>query len=305
MRLPVFAYPRAEMQARVIRRLEAGMTIRALCQERDYPNRETLRVWGKADPQFARQMATARGWGQGCRRYARAGPVFDQARADAFLLAVRRGETEETLARRPEWPSRKRLARWRRERPEFAESLDAAARFARDFRGPRKPFDQTIADAIIVRVSRGETLGDLAKDPAMPRWLALERWGQRRPDFAAALKIAHRWGHRRRMRARGKPTPRLTAAIAEHILAGGSLTSASREVPGAPGRVTLWKWRRAHPDFARDIELALHMRDQQLMDQVLMIAQDTTPETLAADKARLGQLRLRYGQLHGGPKARA
>lgn len=293
MRFPAFAYPRAEMHARVIARLEAGMSMTTLQREPGYPSRETLRCWGQADPAFARQMAAARAWGQGERRYAKAGPVFDPAWADAFLLQVRRGETVADLARRPDWPSRRLVSRWRREQPDFDRALAASVRFARDLRGPRKPFDQVLADRIIVRVSRGETLADLSKDPTMPGWLALERWRKRRPDFAAALKIAHQFGHRHRMRVRSKCTPKLTKAIAEHILAGGSMTSASQTVRGAPNRVTLWKWMRARPDFARDIELALRMRDEQMLDQAVMIAEDITHISRhgnAADPATGGAL---------------
>src|SRR5258708_7475202 len=153
MRFPVFAYPRAEMQARVIERLEAGMSLTLLGQQPGFPSRQTLLRWTKYDPNFAFQMRQARTWGQGQRRSALAGPIYDAAHAEAFLLAIRRGETMAALMARPEWPNRALLNRWKRERPEFARALTASIRFARDLKGPRRPFDRSVADQIIVRVS--------------------------------------------------------------------------------------------------------------------------------------------------------
>jgi hypothetical protein len=297
VRFPVFAYAKAQMQPRVIERLEAGMTLTALGREPGFPSRQTLLRWTMADPDFADRLRRARAWGQGRKRAARAGPVFDPARAEAFLLAIRRGETMPELMARPEWPNRALLNRWKRESPQFAQALAAAVRFSFELRGPRRPFDQAIADAIIVRVTRGERLPDLVVEKAMPSHWLLARWRRRRPDFAAALNIAMEMGRRQRLHGNCKQTPALTAAIARHVQDGGSLMSAAQAVPGAPHHLTLYAWDRTRPGFAREIAQARALRDQVLLDTALEIGANTTPETVAADTARFAQLRLRYARL--------
>jgi hypothetical protein len=197
------------------------------------------------------------------------------------------------LVKRPEWPNRERLDAWKRERPDFAQAIVAAAQFAREQRDRAwAKFDQDVADRIVLRVSKGETVPQVARDPKMPGETALRRWRRRRPDFDTVLKMAKLAGHRRRMRARCACTPELTEAIAHHIIHGGSLRSATQAVPGAPHPVTLYGWVRRHPDFAAEMAAAARFRDDMLRDRLL--------ESEGQD----GALRRRLGQLSGGAKRR-
>jgi len=305
MRRPPFAYPRAEMQARVIERLEAGQPMRVLEQQPGFPKRQTLHTWAKSDPDFGRRLAAARAWGRGVRVSATAGPVFDAGRAEAFLVKVRLGEAIKDLVKRPEGPKRLLLNRWRRERPDFEAALKAAVLTARRFHGRRRgwPYDEALADRIVLRVSHGETLPALMKDPAMPGKDALARWRGSHPEFAAALKLASRSGFRVRMRA-WRRKPELLAAIVEHIQGGGSVRSAAMNVPGAPTAGNLWTWQRTDPEFAEDIAWAKRMRDEVIMDRALDLAQRATAKSAARDAARFAQIRQRLGQLRGGRKPR-
>lgn len=305
MRRPPFAYPRATMQARVIERLEAGQPLRVLEREPGFPKRQTLHTWGKDDPDFARRMAAARAWGKGMRVSATAGPVFDAGRAEAFLVKVRLGEAVKDLVRRPEGPKRLLLNRWRRERPDFDAALKEAVCSARRFHGRQRgwPYDEALADRIILRVSRGETLPELVKDPAMPGEVALDRWRRSHPEFAGALKLAYRRGFRLRARARRR-TPELLAAIVKHIEHGGSVRSAAMTVPGAPNVSNLRAWLKTDPAFAEDVAWAKQMRDEMIMDTALDMASRATGETAATDALRFAQMRQRLGQLQGGRKLR-
>lgn len=271
------------------------MSQRAVEQLPGYPTRVTIHRWAKADPIFAQNLAYARAWAAGERRgRAIATQGYDAARAEAFLLAVRRGTAVRDLVRMRQWPNRERLDAWRRERPEFAQAIVAAARFAREERDRAwAKFDQGVADRVVLRVSKGEALPQVARDPNMPGETALRRWRRRRPDFDTVLKMAKLAGHRRRMQRRCTCTPELTEAIAHHVIHGGSLMSAAQAVPGAPHHVTLYRWVRRHPDFAAEMAAAARFRDEMLLDRLL--------ESDGRDAAP----RQRLGQLSGGAKRRA
>jgi hypothetical protein len=301
MRRPPSAYPRAETQARVLERVEAGWTLDRLEALPGLPSRQTLYRWQKADPEFARRLAAAQAWRKGERRARlNAAGTFDAARAEAFLLRVRRGEAVRDLVRTPGQPHRDILNRWRAERPDFAEALEAAVRFSFEQRPLAWLFDQGVADEIVRRVYRGEPLPSVMKDPQMPGREALRRWRRARPDFVAALKMAQLGGHRRRMRARRRCTPELAEAIMAHIRGGGSLHSAARVVPGAPHHVTLYGWVRTNSEFAREVEWANLERDERMMDLALDMGREATPLTVKADAARFAALRQRLGRLSGG-----
>ena len=286
------AYPRAAIQALVLARLQSGMSHTAVASLPGYPSRQTVHRWARADPVFALNLAQVGAWGLGERRgQAIAAAGYDASRAEAFLLAVRRGTAVRALVRLPDEPNRQRLDAWKRQRPDFAQALTDAASFAREH--PRRAwarFDQAVADQVVVRVSKGETIPQVATDPALPGETALRRWRRRWPDFDTVLKIAKGAGHRRRMRQRCTCTPRLTKAIAHHIVLGGSLRSAATAVPGAPHHVTLYGWVRRRPEFAAEMAAAAAFRDTTLQDRLM--------ECDAQDPA----LRQRLGQLNGGAK---
>jgi hypothetical protein len=305
MRRPPFAYPRAETQARVLERLEAGMPMRGLERLAGFPRRQTLHTWGRDDPDFARRLVAARAWGKGVRVSATAGPVFDAGRAEAFLAKVRLGAAVKDLVKRPGGPTRLLLNRWRRERPDFDAALKEATWSARCFHGRQKgwPFDEALADRIILRLGRGEALPELMKAPDLPGRDALVRWRCGHPEFAGALKLASRRGFRVRARARRR-TSELLAAIVAHIEHGGSVRSAALRVPGAPNISNLRQWLKDDPDFARDVAWAKRMRDERMMDLALDIGREATPQTVKADAQRFAALRQRFGQLSGGAKGR-
>jgi transposase-like protein len=302
MRRPPFAYPRAETQARIVARVEVGWTVRALAREPGFPCVKTVMRWRREDEGFAQRLAGARNLRNGVWTEARwARTAFDPVRAEAFLLEVRRGTPVEALLRRPEWPSRRGLNAWKRQRPAFAAEILEAARFSQSFGRRRWQFDWTLADEIVRRVHRGETLAAVSADPGLPGPVSLARWRRERPEFDAALRLAAKDGFRRLRRARGAPPPQVVKAIVRHIRRGGSISSAVRQ-PGMPGAATVYRWRDRWPDFARDLYWAQVERDERLRDQALMIAETCTPETIGAARARLADIYGRLGRMTPKPR---
>jgi hypothetical protein len=165
-------------------------------------------------------------------------------------------------------------------------------------------FDQDVADRIIVRLSRGETIKALRQEGAMPGRQVMAHWTRRRPDFASAVASALAAGRRARAAARRTQAPELTEAVERHIIEGGSLRSAG-QAPGLPCAWTLYRWMRRRPAFARAVRDAEAFRDMILSDRALEII-DAMPE-IGPDAAarRLGALRLRAGQLAAGARRKA
>lgn len=250
------AYPRAEMMVRVCAAVEAGAHLDQVTQRPGWPSRATVFRWAREDPAFAQRLTYARQWRRGMRVSATAGPVFDAERAEAFLLAVRRGGTIVKLVRRPEWPDRKRLNRWKRERPDFAAALAAVALAARKT-GPRKwaRYSEDVADEIIRRVAFGEFVRDIEVDRSMPGRIDLARWKRMRPDVAEALRIAKLNGQYHRSRQPRRLTPELFDHILTRMVAGACLREVARD-EGMPSYATLMAWKRQGPDFAKMVAWA-------------------------------------------------
>ena len=245
------AYPRAEMMVRICEAVEKGWRLEQLEKRPGFPSRSTIHRWTLEDEAFAQRLIYARQWRYGLKVSATAGPVFDPERAEAFLLAVRRGGTIVKLVRRPEWPDRKRLNRWKRERPDFAAALAAAALAARKT-GPRKwaRYDEDVADEIIRRVAFGEFVRDIETDRSLPGRIDLARWKRMRPDFAEALRVAKLNGQYHRSRQPRRLTPELFDHILTRMVAGACLREVARD-EGMPSYATLMAWKRQGPDFAK------------------------------------------------------
>ena len=121
---PPFAYPRAQTQARMIERLEAGCSKTYLATLPGFPSRATLHRWMREDPAFSRQVTAAVAWGRGLRQEGvNHAELYDEARAEAFLLRVRQGEAVRRLVGAPGQPRREVLNLWKRLRPDFAAAL--------------------------------------------------------------------------------------------------------------------------------------------------------------------------------------
>lgn len=271
----------------------------ALCAQLGMPSYGSVYAWARAEPDFAATLAAARRKGAFIRRLA-----FDEAKSQVLLTRLRAGEPITQILRDPAMPSRRVYAYWRATQAPFAQEVhrlnqiraDARAQRGRD---RRRLFDPALADAIVVRASRGEPLEAMLNSAAgLPCRGVVARWRRMQPEFDQALVIALRIG-RRRVRMTGGCTPALTELIADEIRQGESLSSLGRR-PDLPCATTLYAWVRKQPAFAAQIAQACEDREDWFTDQVMMLADGPGPfaeryRQIAALKRRLGRLQHRPG----------
>src|SRR5262245_43234774 len=130
-------------------------------------------------------------------------PAYPRATMMAAVCeALERGATLRALAGRPGWPSRQTVFRWAVEDPAFAARLAEARNQRRGLRvEARGGFDAGLAEALLLRVRRGEPVRRLVREPGMPNRERLTRWKAEQPDFAAALAQAARFSREVKDRA--------------------------------------------------------------------------------------------------------
>jgi len=269
------SYPRTETQARIVARIEAGWTLRQLEAAPGFPSAPTVRKWAREDPGFAAGLVWARSWRRGVRTEARwAARAFRADWAEDFVSRIRRGEAVGSLVGGPGQPTRRLVAQWRRERPEFDAGVSAAVRLWRNRGRGWRAYDEAVADRIVLMLAHGATLDEVFVHPELPGRQIVRRWRSRVTDFDGAVKTALAVGWRARCRARrGRLDAALTEAICLHVLHGGTVRSAARSVPGAPCEATLYGWVAASPGFAHDLAIARRMRDEVRADEALAAAE--------------------------------
>lgn len=290
----------ARLKAEIVGRADAGEALRAICASPGVPAEDTVRTWAKADAAFGEALATARRRGTWRRLW-----TFDEAMAAAFLSRARAGEPIGSLLGQAGMPTRETYRRWKTAQPPFAEAV-FALRQRRDVqlgergRARRRPFDQALADRIIVRLNAGvfaklRLEEVLAADPDLPSSVILTRWRREQPEFDNVLRVI---ASVRRRAVAPVPEP-IVRRVVSHIVEGGSLASFSR-LRGAPSQGMLRRWRR-DPGFAREVARACDWREEWYHDQILMAAQDATPQTACEIQRRIGALKRHLGRLHHRP----
>jgi transposase-like protein len=130
--------------------------------------------------------------------------VYSEALGAAICERVAAGETMSAVSRTAGMPERHTLRNWMRAHPDFGEALRSAMRAARlrqraadqaalalmaqaragERRGRSSTYRWDIAEAICERLSNGETLTSITRDPAMPCFGTVMAWVRRNPEFA-------------------------------------------------------------------------------------------------------------------------
>lgn len=297
-------YDRPALKALIVARVAKGETVAGICDEAGMPCAESVQVWRQVDASFREALGEARRRGDWLRRLA-----FDEGVAEAFLVRVRAGERINDLLDKPGMPTQRAYAHWRRTQGAFQAELWRlrGVRYARHSGTTHsrwRAFDPAVADAMLVRVARGEPWRRMLEtDPSMPSRVVVYRWRREEPEWERALQIAFDVGRRvrRAAEARARCSPEIVDEIGSRIVVGDSLRSVAAEDPSMPCARTLYAWVARYPDFAREIERACEIREWGLNDQMVDIAQRNGPFRLAATKREAAPLQLRVNQLSKRP----
>lgn len=165
-------------------------------------------------------------------------------------------------------------------------------------------FTEGVTREILARVSAGESLSSIERDPHMPSRTGIWEWRQAHPEFDRALSRAQRLARlaRRRMDrlrdggtlTRPKPfdlrqstyTPELGERICERLAGGESLIAICHD-PDMPHPGTVYKWVRRIPEFQEMYVDARQFQGDYLFDEVREIALWATPPTVWVARARI------------------
>jgi hypothetical protein len=111
----------------------------------------------------------------------------------AICERVAAGEPLYAVCREAGMPTPQSVGQWVRARPDFAEALEAARQAGgRPSRGGGGvwTYCEETARAIVQRVSDGESLTSIGKDPTMPCLSTIFYWRRRIPEFEEAVGLA-------------------------------------------------------------------------------------------------------------------
>lgn len=148
-------------------------------------------------------------------------------------------------------PSEAAVLRWRREDPAFDAQVRGALARAR---ARRDDYDPAVGRALLDRLSAGERLADVLRDPAMPSRRRLRLWMIQDIDFNAAVWAMKdgraAWRDQRLRIARARPfDPEAAGRVAAGLARAGNLRALLNGDPTLPGAATVQRWRRERPEF--------------------------------------------------------
>jgi hypothetical protein len=174
---------------------------------------------------------------------------------DRLLARVTAGELIADICAEPGAPSTEAVSFWARRDPAFAAALHAAKQAGRDRR--LLAFDAAKAGVLLGRLAAGETITAIFRDPAMPGPRAYAHWRASNPGFAAAVARLNQVKHEEKIARCRRRFRRFDRARADVIL--GRVISGARlcDVPEAPARHVLARWRRDEPAFDAELKAAM------------------------------------------------
>jgi hypothetical protein len=137
--------------------------------------------------------AHGRGGGKGKKR--RAYVQYSPELAVRLCKRLARGELLYHIARTRGMPTAEAIAKWARDKPDFAEALLAARRAGgrpAGTRGPAFTFSEEVADEIFERLCEGESLTRIGRDPTMPSLSTIFHWRRRIAAFEETVQLGMR-----------------------------------------------------------------------------------------------------------------
>ena len=96
-----------------------------------------------------------------------------------------------------------------------------------------------------------------------------------------------------RLAKRGRPSKfddKLATKICDRIADGETLRTICAE-PAMPSRSTVHQWLRDYEEFQKDYAVSMKLRSDSLVDEMLDVARNVTPETVNAVKVHLSVLK--------------
>ena len=149
---------------------------------------------------------------------------------------------------------------------------------------------------IIARVTLGESLSEVCRDPEMPARSTVRAWTVAQPEFGRRLEAARlEGGHMVRGRKRVW-CPHIARLILHRLAEGMSLRKICAE-EGMPCQGTVFNWLHEREDFARDYERARLLQAQLKFEQAWEEAETVAPGTVAGARLRVETLKWQASRL--------
>jgi hypothetical protein len=133
------------------------------------------------------------GFGDAPVRVDRRGQVVRWSAEAARRVIARTAEGEPLLAmcKEPGMPALRTVMQWMAKRPDFAASLHEARRVGGGpFNGRKSIYCVETAQAIFDRLSDGEGIVAICRDPTMPGYSTVQRWIRENQEFREAMATA-------------------------------------------------------------------------------------------------------------------
>lgn len=170
---------RAIVCACIIQGVKAGREIKDVCAEH-YVDPSTIRLWRKADPEFAQELDQAKVMRSAMRH---------RDRKMALLQLLIDGMLVEDACATPEVNAQPNtLTRWLRTDSWFAAEYNRLLGPTKRADGGRK------FDALLSNLRNGMPRGKAAVAAGYSRWNTVNQWKRRRPDLWRRVQEAYRIG---------------------------------------------------------------------------------------------------------------
>ncbi len=179
----------AETAREILRRTEAGESMRSICRDEGMPAPHTVGRWATERPRFGEALLAARRAAGGPWRGGRT--TFCDATAQAIIDRICEGEALISVCRDPDMPVAATVYRWRAQQPEFARALAQAFELrAEGFfeRGWEIAEAATPETAYLARVKLGQLRWHVGK-LAPKKYGALKPFAPPTPDPERVLHV--------------------------------------------------------------------------------------------------------------------
>lgn len=170
-------------------------------------------------------------------------------------------------------------------------------------------FTWAMGHLILQRMADRETMKAITADPRMPAYATVFRWVQVIPEFGdayrevrAMLARVRREERDQLQKPRRKSGRRTTytrergQAVCQAIWTGASVWEIVRR-PGMPSSKAIYRWLRHEQEFRMAFIEACAVRREVLQEQIVDVANRSSPVTFAVARAEVRRLEGRIGRL--------